>query len=141
MLNYTLTYDKFTELCYNLLDKVQKNREQYRAILCPLRGGFYLSYFMSVHLKLPVLYIEISSYTEKRQGMFRVGIKPDLPAGRYLLCDDIYDSGNTINKIHSMYPEADFETICLVSKTEDAGITYACHVEKDTWVDFFWEIM
>ena len=141
MFNYTVTYDKFVELCYKLLEKVQKNGERYRAILCPLRGGFYLSYFMSIHLKLPVHYIEISSYIEKEQGMFRVGVKPDLVNGKFLLCDDIYDSGNTIKEIHSMYPDVDFDTICLVSKVKDAKVTFAYLVEKDRWVDFFWEIM
>lgn len=141
MINYIVTYEHFVKHCYDLLNRVQKKRDEYRAILCPLRGGFYLSYFMSVHLKLPVFYIEISSYTDKQQGMFRVGSKPDLPEGRYLLCDDIYDSGNTIREIHSMFPQASFDTICLVSKVRDADVMCAFYVEKDRWVDFFWEIM
>jgi hypoxanthine phosphoribosyltransferase len=141
MFNYTVTYERFIELCYDLLDKVQKSRENYTAILCPLRGGFFLSYFMSVHLNLPMTYIEISSYSGKDQGAFRVGMRPEFIKGRYLLCDDIYDSGNTIKKIHSMYPEVDFDTICLVSKNKDAKVTYAFLVDEGRWVDFFWEVM
>jgi hypoxanthine phosphoribosyltransferase len=141
MHNYTISYEKFVELSYGLLDKVKKRREEYRAILCPLRGGFFLSYFMSVHLNLPVSYIEISSYSGKEQGGFQIGIKPELIKGKILLCDDIYDSGRTIKEIHSMYPGVDFDTICLVSKVKDAKVTYACLIEDDRWVDFFWEVM
>jgi hypoxanthine phosphoribosyltransferase len=141
MNNYSVTYEKFLELSYQLLDKIKSNREEYKAILCPLRGGFFLSYFMSVHLELPISYIEISSYAGKEQRRFQIGIKPDLIEGKFLLCDDIYDSGNTIKEIHSMYPKVDFDTICLVSKVKEAEVIYASLVDKEKWVDFFWEVM
>jgi len=141
MNDYRVTYEKFVELSYQLLDKIKSNKEEYKAILCPLRGGFFLSYFMSVHLELPISYIEISSYAGKEQRRFQIGIKPDLIEGKFLLCDDIYDSGNTIKEIHSMYPKVDFDTICLVSKVKEAEVIYASLVEKDHWVDFFWEVM
>ncbi len=141
MNNYSVTYDKFLELSYQLLEKIKLNRKEYKAILCPLRGGFFLSYFMSVHLELPISYIEISSYAGKEQRRFQIGIKPDLIEGKFLLCDDIYDSGNTIKEIHSMYPNVDFDTICLVSKVKEAEVIYASLVDKDNWVDFFWEVM
>ncbi|HNX24372.1 MAG TPA: phosphoribosyltransferase family protein [Spirochaetota bacterium] len=141
MNNYRVTYEKFIELSYQLLDKIKSNKEEYKAILCPLRGGFFLSYFMSVHLELPISYIEISSYAGKEQRRFQIGIKPDLIEGKFLLCDDIYDSGNTIKEIHSMYPKVNFDTICLVSKVKEAEVIYASLVDKDHWVDFFWEVM
>jgi hypoxanthine phosphoribosyltransferase len=138
--NYIVTYDQFIELNYKLLDKIKPKKDEYKAILCPLRGGFFVSYFMSEHLKLPIIYLEISSYAGKDQREFKIGIKPNLTEGKFLLCDDIYDSGNTIKKIYSMYPNVEFDTICLVSKIKDAEVIYAALIE-DQWVDFFWEIM
>ena len=138
--NYIVTYERFIELSYKLLDKIKSKKDEYRAILCPLRGGFLLSYFMSEHLKLPIIYLEISSYTGKEQKNFEIGVKPDLTEGKFLLCDDIYDSGNTIKKIYSLYPNVEFDTICLVSKLADAEVIYASLIENQ-WVDFFWEIM
>ena len=140
MSNKVVTYDQFIELSYKLLDRVKYKKDEYRAILCPLRGGFFISYFMSEHLKLPIVYIEISSYAGKEKREFKVGIKPDLAEGKFLLCDDIYDSGDTIKKIRSMYPDVEFDTICLVSKNKDADIIYAAFAENP-WVDFFWEKM
>ena len=140
MSNYIVTYDRFIELSYKLLDKVKSKKDEYTAILCPLRGGFLISYFMNEHLKLPIIYLEISSYTAKEQRDFKIGVRPILTGGKFLLCDDIYDSGNSIKKIHSMYPGVEFDTICLVSKIKDADVIYATLIE-DQWVDFFWEIM
>jgi xanthine phosphoribosyltransferase len=141
MSNFIITPELFKTLSENLLSQLKEKNKEYKAILCPLRGGFYLSYYMSQHLKLPLSYIEISSYAEKKQTSFQIGIKPDLVHGKILLCDDIYDSGNTAKKIHSMYPHVDFDTACLVTKIEDADIFYAKSIKKDVWVDFFWEIM
>ncbi|MFA5520023.1 MAG: phosphoribosyltransferase, partial [Spirochaetota bacterium] len=100
--NYLVTHERFVELSYELLDIVKERKQNYKAILCPLRGGFFLSYFMSVHLDLPISYIEISSYAGKEQRRFQIGIKPELVKGKFLLCDDIYDSGKTIKEIHKM---------------------------------------
>ncbi len=141
MEHYFLSPEKFKEHSYKLLEEIKKKDNKYQAILCPLRGGFYLSYFMSKHLKLPMVYIEISSYSGKVQEEFQIGLKPELAEGNFLLCDDIYDSGNTIKKIHSLYPHVSFDTACLVSKLKEADIHYGVLVDKNCWVDFFWEAM
>lgn len=139
--NYLVTHERFVELSYELLDIIKERKQNYKAILCPLRGGFFLSYFMSVHLDLPISYIEISSYAGKEQRRFQIGIKPELVKGKFLLCDDIYDSGKTIKEIHKMYPDVDFDTICLISKEKDAEVIYAELVDVKRWVDFYWEVM
>jgi hypoxanthine phosphoribosyltransferase len=131
----------FKELSYRLLEHIRPKADQYQAILCPLRGGFFLSYFINQHLGLPIFYIEISSYSRKVQKDFQVGIKPELTEGKFLLCDDIYDSGSTIRKIHSMYPHVDFDTMCLVSKVDVPDIYYGRLIDPEVWVDFYWEVM
>jgi hypoxanthine phosphoribosyltransferase len=140
--NFSVTPELFRSLSYDLLDRIKMLEREYSGILCPLRGGFYLSYFFGRHLNLPLYYLEISSYNDKSRGDVRIGIKPEMPPGRYLLCDDIFDSGNTIKTIMNIYSGIDFDTACLVSKHADPpGVFYGVFVEKDTWVDFFWEVM
>jgi len=133
--------DVFKELSYKVLEHIRPHADQYQAILCPLRGGFFLSYFLNQHLGLPILYIEISSYSGKVQKDFQVGLLPELAEGRFLLCDDIYDSGSTIRKIHSMYPHVDFDTVCLVSKIDVSDVYFGRLVDPAMWVDFYWEVM
>jgi len=141
MENFQVDYNLYRDLCYKLLDQIKSNGKKYKAVLCPLRGGFFLSYFMGRHLDVPVVYIEISSYRGNKRGEFHIGFKSELEDGNYLLCDDIYDSGNTIKKIHSLYPHVNFDTTCLISKIKEADIYSGLLLEEETWVDFFWEVM
>jgi xanthine phosphoribosyltransferase len=131
----------FQELSDKLLEEISQNGKTYSAVLCPLRGGFYLSYFMSKHLGIPMEYIQISSYDKTERKEFSVGIRSDLGEDLLLLCDDIYDSGRTIKMIHSLYPRVNFDAACLVSKVHDAPVYFGMHVSPDVWVNFFWEIM
>jgi hypoxanthine phosphoribosyltransferase len=141
MENYYLSYEKFLEIAYRLLDEIKKNRRTYQAILCPLRGGFFLSYFMSNHLSLPLRYLEISSYTGTEQKGFNIGHVPELDKGPFLLCDDIYDSGNTIRKIREIFTGIDFDIAVVLAKKPVDDMMYGELVAHDRWVDFFWEVM
>ena len=141
MEHFTLTYEHYLKSSNNLLEKIKKNAKQYKAVICPLRGGFFLSYYISKHLNIPMQYLQISSYNGHTQNSFNIGIKPNLGEDCYLLCDDIYDSGHTIKEIISMYPKSKIDTCVLISKQDVDWINYDIKVEKDCWVDFFWEIM
>ncbi len=139
--NFLIDYGRFREICYELLERLNRKGETYNGILCPLKGGFYLSNFMSRHLSLPIEYVVISSYRGKEQHGFSIPYRAEITSGRYLLCDDVYDSGRTIEKIYDLYPHLEFETVCVASKVEREDILYGCLVDKDRWIDFFWEIM
>ncbi len=141
MKHYTVDYNKFVTLCYKILKDVRSENKSYQAILCPLKGGFFLSYFMARHLKLPIHYMEISSYQGKDQLEFELGHLPELQAGHFLLCDDIYDSGNTINKIKTLYSQLKIDIACLISRQEIDAFYYGEYIDHDSWVDFFWEII
>ena len=141
MPNYYLSYEKFVAHAYKILEEIKKQGHEYQAILCPLRGGFFLSYFMSNHLKLPIRYLEISSYTGTEQKTFHIGNIPDLGKGRFLLCDDIYDSGNTIRKIREIFSGIDMDIAVVLTKKQEADLIYGEHLDEDQWIDFFWEVM
>ncbi|MBP7901268.1 MAG: hypothetical protein KA015_00480 [Spirochaetes bacterium] len=139
MSNYFITHDKYAELCHKLLAVAEKNEIHYDGIICPLKGGFFLSYFMSRNLALPIKYVEISSYCGKNRGEFIVGEIPELSSGTYLLCDDIYDSGETVRKIKEIYCKIKIDVFVLVSKQNLNEIVAGEIIGADTWVDFFWE--
>ena len=141
MSNYHLSYEKFTQLAYTMLEDIKKQGHQYQAILCPLRGGFFLSYFMSNHLNLPIRYLEISSYTGTEQKSFYIGNIPDLGKGRFLLCDDIFDSGNTIRKIQEIFSGIEMDIAVVLTKKQLPELIYGEHIDNEQWVDFFWEVM
>ncbi|MFW5807995.1 MAG: phosphoribosyltransferase [Spirochaetota bacterium] len=133
--------DLFSKLAHRVIKQIKESGKTYDYILCPLRGGFFLSYVVNNHLKIPIKYLEISSYLEKEQHDFMIGIKPDLQHGRYLLCDDIYDSGKTIQKIKEMYSDIDMDVACLLTKQPVDNFYVGEYIDDERWVDFFWEIL
>lgn len=141
MNNPFIDITEFTALCYRLLGMVRESGQVYDGILCPLKGGFYLSHFMSRHLELPVHYMEISSYRGRRAGDFSIGQRPGSLSGRFLICDDIYDTGSTIGMIREIFPAARFDAACLVTKDPAAPVLYGRVTDRDEWVDFFWEMI
>lgn len=141
MKSFAIDFHLFQDLAYELLEKIRGNGKTYHSILCPLRGGFFLSYFMSRHLNLPMEYIQISSYDNIEQKEFSVGIRSDVDGDLMLLCDDIYDSGRTVRTIHSLYPHVSFDTVCLVAKDRNAPVLFGRYVDPSVWVNFFWEKM
>jgi xanthine phosphoribosyltransferase len=141
MKSILVTIEEFQDLSYRLLEEIRASGKKYRSVICPLRGGFYLSYFISRHLGIPLEYIQISSYDKTERKDFTVGIRSDLGEDLFLLCDDIYDSGRTVRMIHSLYPHIVLDTACLVTKVRDAPTYYGREVAPENWVNFFWEIL
>jgi hypoxanthine phosphoribosyltransferase len=131
----------YSVLCNHVLHDVTRGGGVYRSVLCPLKGGFYLSHFMSRRLNLPMEYIVISSYESRERKEISVSEVPYLEAGRHIICDDVYDTGKTVEKIRSLYPHVAFDVACLVSKSPDAPGYFGRHVPPETWVEFFWETM
>jgi hypoxanthine phosphoribosyltransferase len=133
-----IDYDEFLILRQQLVEQISLD-VHYDGILCPLRGGFCISNFISRRLGLPMIYLDISSYNGTTQGEFSIASIPQLNGNRYLLCDDIYDTGSTLRVINSLYPGVELHPYVLVSKSRDAAVTYSRLIDPDKWVDFFWE--
>ena len=139
MSNYFISHDKYAELCHKLLSAAEAKGIHYDGIICPLKGGFFLSYFISRNLSLPIKYVEISSYRGKSRGDFIIGDVPELGSGRYLLCDDIYDSGETARKIKEIFKNVIIDVYVLVSRKNLDDITAGEIIGSGDWVDFYWE--
>ncbi len=136
-----ISTEVFSKLSHKVIEQIKQSGKKYDYILCPLRGGFFLSYVVNNHLDIPIKYLEISSYTETEQGEFIIGIQPDLHHGTYLLCDDIYDSGKTVKKIKDMYSDIDMDVACLLSKQPVDNFYVGEYIDDERWVDFFWEVL
>ena len=148
-----LTYSACRDMALVLLNQIQAGNaavgaaghadHRFEAVLCPLRGGFFLSNFLSRRLRLPVEFIHLSSYDGVRSSDFTVHFKPTLEAGKkYLICDDILATGRTIEMILALYPECRFEVAVLYRHKERAA-GFPCHfarqIDSRVWVQFPWE--
>jgi len=143
-LNYSdfiLMAEKGVQLIKKILNE---NPEYYSGILCPLRGGFYFTDYLSRRIELPVYYIYLSSYgNNKTQKDFKIHFLAELEKQkRYLICDDILATGNTIKKIMELYPESQFEALALYKhKNQSYPLKHYAirEIPSYVWVNFFWE--
>lgn len=136
-----VSFERFRDISYDLLNRIKRDGTNYDGIICLLRGGFYLSYFISRHLELPMEYIEISSYANAERREIQISRKPQLRPGKYLICDDIYDSGDSVETVKKLYPGIEFDIACVVSKQPDKVRYSGMSVKSDIWVEFFWEVI
>ncbi len=140
----TLSHAAFRDMAIGLYRRLEPLKARYEAILCPLRGGFYLSDFLSRRLGLPVEYIHLTSYQGFESSEFVVYFKPTLKSGaRYLICDDILATGRTMAKIQELYPESSFDGAFLYRHIQRSlpfeQTLFAREVDESVWVRFPWE--
>lgn len=139
-----LDYMDFCDMALGLYRRLVPLRDEYRGILCPLRGGFYLSDFLSRRLGLGVEYMHLSSYEGHRSGEFQIRFSPRLEVGeRYLICDDILATGRTIQKIEELFPGVLFDAVFLYRHRNRAlpfpRTLFSREVDESVWIVFPWE--
>jgi hypoxanthine phosphoribosyltransferase len=117
-----------------------KDYSQYKGIICPLYGGMYLADYIRRQTKLPVYFLRLESYNEREQKEIKVHSIPYLEEGKYLIVDDIYDTGKTIEWIKNNYHECEFDSMVLITKQNIDNLIFGKRVSQDKWVTFFWEI-
>lgn len=124
------------------ISSLQLNPDKYEGIIAVLRGGFYVADPISRKFNIPIHYFSCYSYNDnKEQGEIKLIDFADIEGGHYLIVDDIYDTGKTVEYIQKFYTHCTFDVYCLVSKQERVDIDYSFTAEKDTWVEFWWETL
>lgn len=139
----SVSYREFRDMALALYHRIEPYRHEYSAVLCPLRGGFYLSDFLSRRLKLPIEYMQISSYSGRESGAFLERFMPRLLPGRYLICDDILATGRTMGRIQELFPHVQFDAAFLYRHRQRENpcerTFYAREIDESVWVTFPWE--
>ena len=134
MSNIDIDLEKFQQLAYSCYVQVKDNK--YDGILCILNGGLYLADFLSKKMNLPIATINFKSYEEEKQKELKLLSYSIFIKGYYLIVDDIYDTGKTIERVKEFYGN-NFDEIVLVSKNKK--IKHGYYHSTNEWVDFFWE--
>jgi len=140
----------------NNLDYYKEQLEGVDTILCITRGGMVFASILAYKLGIKnIININVSSYTdENKQEELRIGklSKKDIKrlnnANRFVLIDDIIDSGNTIIAVtnyldDTVTPEAlkNATSFVVVNKWEiyNEHLSLFDYVGDDRWVIFEWD--
>jgi len=107
------------------------------------RGGLIPAAIMARELNIHRIdTICVSSYTIRNQG--EISLLKDLndPGGdqtKWLIIDDLVDTGKTANLIRNRFPKAHFATVYAKPEGRPFVDTFITEVSQDTWILFPWD--
>ena len=140
MSNY-LSYKQFlkhTETIANLVEEEFIPDE----IIGVRHGGLYLSEKMAKYFNKPHKEIHVSFYDDKEKSKIpRIVEMIRLDMGKkYLICDDLVDSGVTLQYIKSWYLGNNIKTaVLLQNKKSSFKADYFADYYNGKWITFAWE--
>jgi xanthine phosphoribosyltransferase len=110
-------------------------------LLAVSRGGLVPATIVAKALGLTAIdVIAVSSYSGRRRGEARVLKEPVFGAdGRWLVVDDIADSGETLKLVRARYPDAVIATVFAKPAGRPLVDHFAAEVAQDVWVEFPWD--
>lgn len=145
-LKLSLSYSTIADMALHLYYRIneQNPKQRYKAVLCPLRGGFFLSNFLARRFDLPIEFIYLQSYQGFESSEFQIHFQPTLEHGhRYLLCDDIFATGRTTQRIQKLYPSIDFDAAYFYVHQQSIlpfeTTFYSRRIDQNVWIQFPWE--
>lgn len=138
----TLSYEYISFIVDLLAQRVNINCDQ---IIGVGRGGLIPATMLAYKINKKVSSFGISTFSgSKRDDAFFIYQEPSIEEGcKYLVIDDICDSGNTFNIFKNKYKNsgANFEYASLFVKDSSSKYVdhYGMSVSNDTWVSFPWD--
>ena len=147
---YTVTWDQLHRdaraLAWRLMD-----RGPFAGIVAITRGGLIPAAIVARELDVRLVEtVSVLSYaadssgtlTEEERRGAPVVIKPPAAAGdgdRYLIVDDLVDTGATARVVRALLPRAHFAAVYAKPAGRDVVDTYITEVSQDTWILFPWD--
>ncbi len=137
---YPISWDQLHRdakaLSWRLLD-----HDFYKGIVAITRGGLVPAAIIARELDIRLVdTVCVSSYSWKDQRGEVEVLKPFKDDGeRWLLIDDLVDTGRTAEVVRRMLPTAHFATIYAKPAGKPLVDTYVTEVSQDTWILFPWD--
>jgi uncharacterized protein len=120
-------------------DKIQSSDKRYDSILGITNGGIIPARLMA--LELDVNHIQFIPVRNKK--LHKEGMPPLSKSKKYLIVDEIYDTGETLSKIDNLLKTFDCDFAFLMSRYRYTGKPFA-YVGKllnhNKWIVFPWEV-
>jgi len=140
---FSVNWEQFHRDSRVLACRLLENKKRWERIIAVARGGLVPAAIIA--RELDIHYIDtvcISSYTLKHQGeisiLKRVTELKD-NGKKYLIIDDLVDTGKTGKAVRDMIPSAYFATVYAKPDGKPMVDTFVTEVSQDTWVLFPWD--
>lgn len=136
-------WNQFKKDCKSLADKVKKDKFNPEIIVGISRGGLLVAGMVSEYFEPRAMEtISLNSYEGEEKGnlkMFR-GVDKQFPCKKSaLICDDVIDTGATMNVAKKLFPNSKLLVIHYKSKNKPIiEPDYFCR-DEDKWIVYPWE--
>lgn len=139
---FSISWEQLQNDCRALAGKLLRVRKDWSRIVAIARGGLVPAAIIARELDIRVVdTVCISSYTLRTQGELNVLKRPDLASvdDRWLIIDDLVDTGKTAGEVRRMFPDTHFATVYAKPEGRPMVDSFIMEVSQDTWILFPWD--
>ncbi|MDR1137864.1 MAG: xanthine phosphoribosyltransferase [Synergistaceae bacterium] len=140
---FSISWERLQNDCRALAWKLLATGRDWSRIVAIARGGLVPAAIVARELNIRIVdTVCISSYTLRSQNdKLSILKRPDL-AGmdeRWLIIDDLVDTGRTAKEARLMFPGIHFATVYAKPEGRFIADTFITEVSQDTWILFPWD--
>ena len=146
----TASYSKDFPVSWEELHRTAKvlawrliERGPFDGVVAITRGGLVPAAIVARELEIRLIdTVCVVTYDEQERGEPRVTKSVDIPDGgaKWLIVDDLVDTGVTAKVVRGLLPNAHFATIYAKPAGRPLVDTFVTEVSQDTWIHFPWDL-
>ena len=125
------------ELVKEIANLIQRSKKKYDLILAITNGGIIPARLLARELDIDnIQFIPIRNKKLYREEMLSLDRNK-----KYLVVDDIYDTGDTFSKVFAIVKDFDCDFAFLISRYRDNNAPLVAKIlNHERWIAFPWEI-
>lgn len=128
--------ETYFKLINNLILIIRESQFKPDCVVGVVRGGYIPSEAISRALKVPLVLVRASSYSDKSKiGSPVISEFIGKPFGKVLIVDDLVDSGETLLQVKEILKDFDPKTAVIWTKKDDIADFFVKRVEPETWIE------
>lgn len=131
-----MNLETYFELINDLILKIRDSQFKPDCVVGVVRGGYIPSEAISRALKVPLVLVRASSYSDKSKiGSPVISEFIGKPFGKVLIVDDLVDSGETLLQVKEILKDFSPKTAVIWTKKDNIADFFVKRVEPETWIE------
>lgn len=128
--------ETYFKLINNLILIIRESQFKPDCVVGVVRGGYIPSEAISRSLKVPLVLVRASSYSDKSKiGSPVISEFIGKPFGKVLIVDDLVDSGETLLQVKEILKDFSPKTAVIWTKKDNIADFFVKRVEPETWIE------
>lgn len=128
--------ETYFKLIHDLILIIRESQFKPDCVVGVVRGGYIPSEAISRALKVPLVLVRASSYSDKSKiGSPVISEFIGKPFGKALIVDDLVDSGETLLQVKEILKDFSPKTAVIWTKKDDIADFFVKRVEPETWIE------